>query len=141
MLERITTVVVEETGTGLYTQSIKASNHHLAADEPAETGGNDEGPAPYDLLLSALGACTSMTLRMYANQKKWDLQRVVVKLTHKKEPDAENKKTDIIIRDITLEGNLDDAQRQRLLEIANKCPVHRTLIDQPRPVVTSKLTG
>jgi putative redox protein len=139
MSEHITTVTVEETGAGLYTQSIKASNHPLTAGEPVDVGGTDEGPSPYDLLLSALGACTSITLRMYANQKKWNLKRVTVKLTHKKEPDAANKKTDIITRDITLDGNLDDAQRLRLLEIANKCPVHKTLTEEPRPVVTSRL--
>jgi putative redox protein len=139
MAERMITVTVEETGAGAYTQSIKASAHDLSADEPVDVGGLDTGPSPYDLLLSALGACTSMTLRMYANQKKWELKRVTVKLTHKKEPDADNKKTDIITRDITLEGNLDDAQRLRLLEIANKCPVHRTLTEEPRPVVTSRL--
>ncbi len=139
MPEHKTIVTVEENGKGLYTQSIKASNHALIADEPADIGGLDQGPAPYDLLLSALGACTSMTLRMYANQKKWDLKRVAVKLTHEKALDAENKKYDVITREITVEGALDDAQRQRLLEIANKCPVHRTLTELPRPVVTSRL--
>lgn len=141
MAEHITTVTVEEASTGLYTQNVKASNHVLIADEPVDVGGKDEGPAPYDLLLSALGTCTSMTLRMYANQKKWDLKKVSVKLTHTKAVDAENKKTDMITRDITLAGNLDETQRARLLEIANKCPVHRTLMEQPRPVITSKLVG
>lgn len=141
MSERITTVTVEETGAGAYTQNINASNHNLSADEPVEAGGLDTGPSPYDLLLSALGACTSMTVRMYANQKKWELKRVTVKLTHKKEPDAAHKKTDIITRDITLEGNLGEAQRVRLLEIADKCPVHRALTEEPKPVVTSRLVG
>ena len=141
MPEPIISVIIEEAGTGLYTQNIKASRHSLVADESVVTGGNDSGPAPYDLLLAALGSCTSMTLRMYANQKKWDLKHVTVTLTHKKEPDAENKKTDIITRDIELVGNLDDVQRQRLLEIANKCPVHRTLTELPRPVITSRLIG
>ena len=134
-----TTVTVEETGQGLYTQHVQMGRHTLTADEPADIGGLDTGPAPYDLLLAALGACTAMTLRMYANQKKWDLKKVWVQVTHKKEPNTENKKVDIITRDIKLEGNLDDTQRQRLLEIANKCPVHRTLTEEPRPVVTSKL--
>ena len=133
------TVTVEETGQGLYTQTIKASNHTLSAGEPVEAGGTDAGPSPYDLLLSALGACTSITVRMYANHKQWDLKRITVKLTHKKEPDAAGKNTDIITRDITFEGNLDDDQRLRLLDIANKCPVHRTLTEEPRPVVTSRL--
>ncbi len=139
MAEHIVTVTVEETGAGLYTQRVQASGHNLSAGEPAAAGGTGEDPSPYDLLLSALGACTSITVRMYANQKKWDLKRIAVKLTHKKEPDAENRNTDVITRDITLEGNLDEAQRLRLFEIANKCPVHRTLTEEPRPVVTSRL--
>lgn len=139
MSDHVTTVRVEETGAGLYTQNITASGHALTADEPVDVGGLDAGPAPYDLLLSALGACTSMTLRMYAKQKGWDVKKISVTLTHKKEANAENKKFDRITRDISLDGNLDDAQRQRLLEIANKCPVHRTLMDEPRPVIDSRL--
>lgn len=134
-----TTVSVEETGQGLYTQSVKTAQHALVADEPKDVGGLDLGPAPYEILLAALGACTSMTLRMYANQKKWDLKKVTVRLTHKKEMGADNKKTDVITRDITVEGKLDREQRQRLLEIANKCPVHRTLMEEPRPVTTSRI--
>jgi putative redox protein len=139
MTGHATTVTVTESGEGLYTQDIQASHHSLKADEPLDLGGLGQGPAPYDLLLSALGACTSMTLRMYAHRKKWDLKKVTVRLTHKKEADAENKKVDVITRDITVEGALDDAQRQRLLEIANKCPVHKTLMESPRPVVTSRI--
>jgi len=134
-----TVVTVEESGQGLYTQNIKAAGHPLTADEPAGVGGLDLGPAPYDLLLAALGACTSMTLRMYADQKKWGLKHVAVRLTHKKEAAAGNKKIDVITRSITLEGDLDDAQRQRLLEIANKCPLHRTLTETTRPAITSSI--
>ena len=130
-----TTVTVEETGQGLYTQHIQSGAHRLAADEPVSIGGLDLGPAPYDLLLASLGACTTMTLRMYANQKKWALTQVRVTLTHQKRED----RADLITRDIKLEGNLDETQRQRLLEIANKCPVHRTLTDEPRPVITSRV--
>ncbi len=133
------TVKVEESGEGLYTQTVQAGAHALVADEPVDVGGLDKGPAPYDLLLSALGACTAMTLRMYANQKKWDLKKATVKLTHEKREDAEKKKYDFITREIAVEGALDDAQRQRLLEIANKCPVHKTLTGEMRPVVESSL--
>lgn len=136
MSEHETTVTVEETGAGLYTQAVVASGHALTADEPQDMGGLNLGPAPYDFLLSALGACTSMTLRMYANQKKWPLQKVRVRLTHHKETDAEGKKRDIITRDIRLEGPLDEVQRQRLLEIANRCPVHRTLESAPEIIST-----
>lgn len=134
-----TTVSVEETGQGLYTQSIKAGHHSLAADEPKDIGGLDLGPAPYEILLAALGACTSMTLRMYADRKKWELKKVTVQLTHKKQAGTDGKPTDMITRDITVEGNLDGEQRQRLLEIANKCPVHKTLMEDPRPVMTSRI--
>lgn len=127
-------VIVRETGEGRYTQSIIAGPHRLRADEPAALGGNGSGFTPYELLLSGLGACTSMTLRMYAEQKKWPLERVTVELKHAKIdaadcPDCRTRegKVDRIERTIALEGELDDVQRARLLEIANRCPVHRTL--------------
>lgn len=127
-------VTVTETGEGRFTQHISAGAHVLRADEPVSAGGNDSGPGPYDLLLAALGACTSMTLRMYAEQKKWPLERVSVRLRHDKihaadcaECETREGKIDRIEREITLTGSLDDAQRARLLEIADKCPVHRTL--------------
>ncbi len=131
MTEHKTTVTVQESGAGLYTQDIKAARHSLTADEAVDLGGNDAGPAPYDLLLSSLGACTTMTLRMYANQKKWPLEKTAVTLTHQKETDAAGKKIDVIHRDIRLNGPLDDAQKARLLEIADKCPIHRTLENKP----------
>jgi putative redox protein len=139
MAEHPLVVTVEETGTGLYTQSIVAGRHHLGADEPVDNGGDDAGPSPYEILLSALGACTSITVRMYAHHKQWDLKRIAVKLTHEKQIDAGNVKRDVFTRELTFEGNLDDAQRQRLLEIANKCPVHKTLTEEPRPVVETRL--
>ena len=131
------TVTVRETGEGTYTQEFKSGAHVITTDEPAEMGGLDKGPNPYDLLLGALGSCTSMTLRMYANQKGWPLERVTVELTHHKEAGADGKKRDIITRDIKLEGALDAAQRARLLEIANKCPIHRTL--ESAPEIISRL--
>ena len=127
-------VRVAEAGEGRFAQLVQAGRHRLRADEPVAVGGDDSGFGPYDLLLAALGACTSMTVRMYAEQKKWPLWRVSVDLKHDKvhaaacaECETREGKLDRIERVLTLEGELDDAQRQRLLEIANKCPVHRTL--------------
>lgn len=127
-------VTVEESGAGTYAQRVVADGHEMTADEPAALGGNDLGPDPYGFLLAALGACTSMTLRMYAKQKGWPLEHVSVRLSHRKIhaadcADCETKagKVDEIEREITLSGPLDDEQRARLLEIADKCPVHRTL--------------
>lgn len=130
-------VTVTETGKGRFTQEIKTASHVLVADEPEDVGGLDSGPAPYDMLLAALGSCTSMTIRMYADQKKWPLERVAVELTHHKETGADKIRRDVITREITLEGDLDDTQRQRLLEIANKCPIHKTLESVPQ--ITSTL--
>jgi len=127
-------VVVEETGRNLFQQAIAAGPHRLYADEPADFGGGDTGPGPYDLLTAALGACTAMTIRMYARQKQWPLARVRVSLEHDKIhaqdcADCETKagKVDRIERRIRLDGELDEAQRAKLMEIADKCPVHRTL--------------
>ena len=126
-------VSVMETGDKL-TQTIRAGRHRLLADEPVALGGNDAGPSPYDLLLAGLGACTSMTLRMYANQKQWPLEAIEVRLTHDKihaadcaECETREGRIDRIEREIRITGALDGTQRQRLLEIANRCPVHRTL--------------
>jgi putative redox protein len=128
------TVLVRETGDGKFQQEILSGPHRFLADEPVEVGGQDSGPGPYDLLLAGLGACTSMTLRLYADGKKLPLERVSVRLTHNKihAEDCLNCETkegmvDRIDRSITFEGALDAEQRKRLLEIADKCPVHRTL--------------
>jgi len=116
-----------------FTSEIVAGNHLLIADEPKDFGGNDFGPSPYDYVSSGLGACTAMTLRMYASRKKWDLQKVIVHVNHGKEhaPDSQNtstiKKIDTFKRSIELFGDLDDSQKNRLMEIADKCPVHKTL--------------
>lgn len=138
-------VWVEETGNA-YTNDVYTSGHRLIADEPAGVGGNDLGPDPYRLLLAALGACTSMTLRMYAQHKQLPLDKISVRLRHEKvhAQDCEGcldqqgaGKVDRIWREITLEGRLDAAQRQRLLEIAEKCPVHKTL--ESKSHITTKL--
>ncbi|HKJ72561.1 MAG TPA: bifunctional alpha/beta hydrolase/OsmC family protein [Alphaproteobacteria bacterium] len=127
-------VVVEETGNGGYEQDVRIGAHLLKADEPEEFGGHDTGPSPYEYLLAGLGACTSMTLRMYAERKSWPLDRVRVRLNHQKihAEDCKNCETktgkiDRIERLIEIEGDLSEEQRSRLLEIADKCPVHRTL--------------
>ena len=130
------TVQVESTGRG-FEQRIVAGPHALAADEPASVGGGDAGPNPYDLLLAALGACTSMTLGMYARRKGWQLEKVIVRLSqeriHAEDCRACESKAgmvDRIEREVEVVGPLSEEQRQRLLEIAEKCPVHRTLVGE-----------
>jgi putative redox protein len=131
------TVVVGETHRGRFQQEVRMGGHRLIADEPVAAGGLDSGPGPYDLLLAALGSCTAMTLRLYAEHKALPLEHVTVRLAHSKihATDCENCETregriDRIDRTITLTGALDDSQRARLLEIADKCPVHRTLTSE-----------
>jgi putative redox protein len=124
------TVTVNENGSGRYQQTINAGRHTLLADEPLAAGGGDAGPSPFDFLLAALGSCTSITLRMYAQRKGLALTRVSVALSHRKietEVQGQIKQLDHIERVITLDGELSPEQRQRLLEIANKCPMYRTL--------------
>jgi uncharacterized OsmC-like protein len=130
----VNTVLVRETGHGLFQQEIISGRHHQIADEPKEAGGLGSGPGPYDLLLAALGACTSMTLRLYADRKKFPLARTQVRLRHSRiyatdcaECETKEGMLDRIERVITLEGDLTAEQRARLLEIADKCPVHHTL--------------
>ncbi len=125
-------VVRNEADKGLQTE-IMANGHFLLADEPEDLGGTNLGGTPYDLLISGLGACTAMTIRMYANHKKWPLEEVKVHLTREKRhaEDAtglgEKDKLEFIDRYVELTGDLTDEQRQRILEIADKCPVHKTL--------------
>jgi putative redox protein len=127
-------VVVAERGTGRFAQVIRVADRHaLLADEPIGIG-DDTGAAPYDFLLAGLGACTSMTIRMYADRKKWPLESVAVRLHHDKvhaddcaECETTTGKIDVIDRELVITGDLTEEQRARLLEIADKCPVHRTL--------------
>jgi putative redox protein len=126
-------VIVSENGRGPYQQTVYTGKHTLIADEPPALGGEDAGPEPMDFLLAGLGACTSITLRMYAERKDWPLTGVSVALTHDRlELDGGRGTVDCIARVITLEGELSAEQRQRLLAIANKCPMHRTLQSNTR---------
>lgn len=127
-------VSVRPAGAQTFPHIVRAGRHSLRADEPASVGGGDSGFTPYDLLLAGLGACTSMTIRMYAARKGWVLDDVVVNLRHEKRyvDDCETcadkpVKIDVITREIALIGDLDEERRARLMEIADKCPVHRTL--------------
>jgi uncharacterized OsmC-like protein len=123
--------------TGYLKQEIRAGKHVLIADEPLEAGGTDEGPGPYELLLAALGACTSMTLQMYARRKQWPLEKVEVSLSHDRihahdcaECLTKEGKITRIDRYISLTGELSDEQKNTLLQIAQRCPIHRTLTSE-----------
>ncbi len=121
-------VVVSESGNGPYAQFVTAGHHVMGADEPESLGGRDTGPSPYEFLLAALGSCTAMTIRMYAQRHAWPVEKISVALRHERVPGPEgNLKIDKFTRTITLSGALDDAQRARLLAIADHCPVSRTL--------------
>jgi putative redox protein len=117
-----------------FVQEIAVGRHQLRSDEPQAVGGTDQGPTPYDLLLAALGSCTSMTVGMYARRKQWPLTRVTVRLGHSRvhaadcaDCEKEPAMLTVIDRDVEFEGSLSDEQRARLLAIANRCPVHMTL--------------
>jgi putative redox protein len=138
------TVIVTGGGSGIFTQEITAGHHQFLADEPLPAG-DDAGPTPYDLLLAALGSCTSMTVRMYADRKGWPLDRVRVTLRHsrihaKDCADCETRSGWInqIAVDVELSGELDDNQRQRLMHIAELCPVHQALTSEIHIVTSSR---
>ena len=128
-----------------YTNHIYTKRHHVIADEPISLGGSDLGPSPYELLNAAVGSCTVLTLKMYAKRKKWDLQEVYVYLSYSKQQaealgvDSGSDSVDHITKKVKLVGNLDETQRQRLLEIASKCPVHKTVSNKVH--FTSELIG
>jgi putative redox protein len=124
-----------ETGESVFAVDIEVSGHSIKGDEPVDAGGKNLGPAPYDTLLAALGECTAMTVRWYARQQQWPLEKVEVTLTYHKE-----NKQDIFTKDITLHGNaLSEDQRKKLIEVAGKCPVQRTL--EGTPVITTRAPG
>ncbi len=126
--------VVVRIGREKYTTEIVARTHAILVDEPKKYGGKDAGMSPYELLLASLGSCTAITLRMYADRKEWNLREVKVHLEHFKQHAKDSKdctnsntKIDVFVREIKLKGNLTEEQKSRLLQIANKCPVHKTL--------------
>ncbi len=130
-----------------YSQLLTAGRHAFIADEPDDVDGEDLGPTPYELLLWALGSCTAMTLLMYARRKGWDLAEISVHMTHDRahavdcdEAAGEGGKIELIKREISVRGQLSDEQQQRLLEIAARCPIHRTLSSTPK-VVDSIIAG
>ena len=140
-------VVVEPLGSGLFPHLVAAGGHTIIADEPQSVGGSDTGLTPYQLLLAGLGACTSMTMRMYAKRKGWPADHIRVDLTHAKKylDDCQGcednpVKIDLIERTIALGDDLSEEQRSRLMEIADKCPVHRTLEGDIR-IVTERGDG
>ena len=129
-------VIVHSTGAG-FAQEVEIDFHELYADEPVSYGGTDTGPTPYDLLLAALGSCTSMTIGLYARKRRWPLENITVSLRHSKIhaadcEDCETKegKIDRIELDMQLTGSLTAEQRAKLMEIAGKCPVHQTLTSE-----------
>jgi len=122
----MTKSVITRIGKDPYRTEIHIQPHVLLADEPKEIGGQDLGPAPGELLLSSLGACKAITMRMYADRKKWDLDAVEISLSISKQR-GELQETNFIKCHIRLDGNLDETQRQRLLKIGNKCPIHKIL--------------
>ncbi|MBT8194833.1 MAG: bifunctional alpha/beta hydrolase/OsmC family protein [Bacteroidia bacterium] len=138
--------VVARTASSSFTTDIVAGKHTLTADEPESVGGNNFGPSPYDYLSAALAACTSMTILMYVKHKKWQLDEVSVHVQHGKDyhsdadnPEETNKKIDHFVRSIELEGDLDKDQISRILKIADKCPVHKTLHSEIK--ISTRLAG
>lgn len=138
-----TDVVVRGAASG-FAQEVTVRGHTLRADEPLSLGGTDTGPTPYDLLLAALGSCTSMTVAMYSRRKQWPLEAVTVRLRHARihakdcaECETKQAMLDRVEREVELAGPLSDEQRARLLEIAERCPVHRTLASEV--VIRSRL--
>lgn len=124
-MEHISTACVTEAGTSRFYNAVRTEGHEFVMDEPEVMGGTDIGPSPFALVVAALGACTNMTLRMYADMKKWPLDQVQTEVIH-----TPSKSGHHFSRVVSIEGALDAEQRARLLEIANKCPVHKLLEGQ-----------
>lgn len=134
------TVVVSESGNGPYAQLITAGRHRMNADEPETLGGQDSGPSPYQYLMAGLGACTAMTIRGYAVRHTWSVGKITVRLRHDRTAAADGKKTDRFDREIEIAGALTAEQKNRLLAIAEACPVSKTL-QQPSLVVSRLISA
>jgi len=126
--------VVVTSGDEGFAQRVQARTHTLSADEPADVGGADTGPDPYELLLASVGSCSAITVQMYARRKEWPLEKVTVRLSHQKvhaedcgDCEQETGTVDVIEKQVEVTGDLSDAQRTKLIEIADKCPVHRSI--------------
>ncbi|MGQ5701334.1 OsmC family protein [Sandaracinobacteroides sp. A072] len=142
MAKDLTTAEIRETGLSPYAVAISVSGFDLVGDEPLDFGGGNTGPAPYDLLTAALGECTAMTVRWYAIQQKWPLDHVEVTMTHRKGGEgASSPRQDVFTKTIRITGpELTDEQRRKLVEVAAKCPVQRTLEGTPL-IVTDAASG
>lgn len=127
----MTQIIITANGQGRYQQEVRIGRHQLLADEPEHLGGDDAGPSPMEFVLTGLGACTAITLRMYAEKKGLDIARITVSLEHRRSPEGNHQ----VERIVSLEGTLSEEQRTRLLEIANRCPTHLAL-QQPLEVTT-----
>jgi putative redox protein len=133
MADRVIEATITENGESTFAVDITVSGHHLKGDEPVDAGGENRGPSPYDMLTAALGECTAMTVRWYAQKQGWPLDKVEVTLTHHKE-----NKQDIFTKSITLHGDkLTEEQREKLINVAAKCPVQRTLEGTPK-IITKR---
>ena len=142
MADALKTAHISENGQSAYAVDIQVSGHHIVGDEPVDFGGGNLGPNPYDLLTAALGECTAMTIRWYALQQKWPLEHVAVSLTHQKGGEgASGPRQDVFTKTITLKGpDLTAEQHAKLIEVAAKCPVQRTLEGTPL-IRTAEQTG
>lgn len=120
-------VTVTERPGGKYTLDVKNGRHHLYADEPLNFGSADLGPSPFEYLCASLGSCTAITLRMYAGRKDWDIENISVTVTHSQRKTTDGVTKTVFTRVLNVTGNLESEARDRLIEIANKCPVHKML--------------
>lgn len=129
-------IVVSETGAGKFAQRVELGRHVLAADEPPEVGGDDSGPSPIQFMLASLGACTSMTLRVYAAHKNWALGPIRVEVSHERVKGESGARYDRFDRMIHVEGALTEEERAKLIEIAGKCPMHKLLMATDKVIET-----